>query len=1388
MESLSAYIPMDRRHALGSGADLPDRTHGAVLFADISGFTPLTAALVEELGPQRGAEELIRQLNQVYGALIAELHRYRGSVIGFSGDAITCWLDGDDGLLSTACALDMQRTMAQFAEIQTPAGTTVSLGVKVAVIAGPARRFLVGDPEIQRLEALGGTTLDRMAAAEKQATSGEVIVGVEVAERLGERAAIQEWRTSSGGDQLALVTALTEPIAPSPWPAPPEMADETARAWIYPPVYQRLHEGQSAFLAELRPAVALFIKFWGLDYDADDDAGTKLDTYVTWVQQVVTRYEGYLVDITVGDKGSYLYAAFGAPLAHEDDPARAVTAALDLRSPPPELAFIEGVQMGISRGRMRAGALGGSARRTYAVMGNEVNVAARLMGKAEPGQIKVSPRVAHAAAGQVDFQDLGAIALKGLPEPMPVFAAVGRKAQAVEGTLKGRELAPIVGRATERAQLAGRLRALQKESTGSVVVIEGEAGIGKSRLALDLLEKARDVGVTTLLGAGQSIEQQTPYRAWRDVLAAYFDLGEITDSVERREHVRTAVEAAAPDHIQRLPLLNDVLNLGFAETDLTSSLSPELRQQSLFLLLADLLRAQAKERPLVLVLEDAHWLDGLSWELAVYAARSLQISGEPVLLVSVTRPPEENTPAARHTATLQGMEGAETLSLAEMAPEETVALVANRLGVALDDLPTPLTGLVRERAGGNPFFAEELAFSLRDQGLIHVETEGGQTHCALSEDFDQATAALPDDVQGLVLSRIDRLEPEQQLTLKVASVIGRTFAYRTLRYALRQHAEIDDEVLGRHLDSLAALDLTPLDTPEPEPVYVFRHITTQEVAYETLLFAQRRELHHAVAGWYEETFESEAERAPYYPLLVHHTHYAEDLDRELHYAGLAGHRAAAQYANDDAVRYLSRALELTSEEALEERYDLILAREKVNDLRGEREAQERDVDALKALAKASNDSRRQIEATLRQACFAEVTTRYDDAISAAEMAVTLTTDAQDINNEAVAHLQWGGILWLRGEYDAARAKLEKSRNLARVGHLPQVEADSLRVLGIVSFYRGDYASAETFLEQSLNTYRKTGDRIGEAKSRDTLGNIFAEQGDFDDAERQLTEALRICREIGDRRGEGLALMNLGIICVEQGDYASATTYCRRSLRIYREIGDRQGECWTLNNIGLILFYVGDYAKAESYCQQALGIFRELGDQQNEATALSNFSLLFSISGQNESAQEYGRQALLIARHVGDPSTEAEALTHLAHALSSQGKLKKAVEAYYEGLTIRRELGEENMAMETLAGLARVALAQEEPAQAQAWVEEILSHLETGTLDGTYEPARIYLTCYRVLEANQDPRAAEILATAHNLLQERAAKIEDEEMRRSFLENVPAHRELIEVWEKAGAIS
>src|SRR5688572_14143854 len=423
MEALSAYIPTDRRHALARGAALPNHTSGAALFADISGFTPLTEALANELGPQRGAEELTLHLNGVFHALIEELDRFGGHVIYFAGDAITCWLDGDDGARATACGLAMQQTMAQLHEVVTPAGTRVRLAMKIAVAVGAARRFLVGDPAIQRIDVLAGRLIDQLAQAEHHAARGELMLDESALDTLGDRVSLRGYRVDeTSGRRYGVVDRLLEVVEPLPARTfEDELPESVVREWLLGEVYERLTAGRGEFLAELRPAFPLFVRFGGIDYDHDEEAIHKLDDFIRRVQRILVEYGGNLLHLSLGDKGTYLYAVFGSPLAHEDDAARAATAALELRDLERDTAAID-IQIATTYGRLRSGTYGHADRQAFTCLGDAVNLAARLMSSTPPGQIYVSKQVRAAAGDQFVWESLEPITVRGKAEPVAAFA------------------------------------------------------------------------------------------------------------------------------------------------------------------------------------------------------------------------------------------------------------------------------------------------------------------------------------------------------------------------------------------------------------------------------------------------------------------------------------------------------------------------------------------------------------------------------------------------------------------------------------------------------------------------------------------------------------------------------------------------------------------------------------------------------------------------------------------------------------------------------------------------------------------------------------------------------------------------------------------------------
>lgn len=897
VDILSAFLPFDRRLAMPAGDTLPDRARGAALFADISGFTALTATLRHELGARRGAEEVIAHIDSLYATLIEQVHNYCGSIIGFSGDAVTCWFDEPAGGVPDAveraatCAFELQVVMATRPAIVTPAGASIPLAIKVAVAAGPARRFLVGDPDTYVIEVLAGATLDRMAAAEGLARRGEVIVAPEVAARLGRAAPVLEWREAAG-DAYAVLGSLTNRVSPSPPPEPPPLEPDVARRWLLPPIYDHLRDGAAEFLSELRPAVSLFARFSGIDYDADDDAERKLDAFVRRAQAVLSHYDGYLLQITMGDKGSYLYASFGAPIAHEDDAARAAAAALELRELPAALGFLDPLRIGLSSGLVHSGAYGSSQRRTYGVMGNQVNISSRLMSAAQPGRILISRRVAEALPAEFELDDLPPITLKGVLEPFPVAELRGRRA--ARRARVAYAPAVMVGRDAERALLDDALGCLAAgEST--TLLIEGAAGMGKSLLMQDLTAKAGEAlpAARILIGGGDAVERSTPYYGWRPVYERLFAPDGPFDAAAREAFLDRLDPAAR----SLAPLLNSVLPLDLADNELTEAMAGEARRENTQGLLIDMLRAATAGAPLLLLFDDAQWLDSVSWSLALRARREV----EPLLLAMVTRPPGEDAPPDYLELVAQPATRRIELGTLPLAVIDT--LVGRRLGGV--SLPPAVARLIHEKAEGHPFFSEELAYALRDAGLLRVD--GGEARLAPGADLE--ALGFPGTIQGVITSRIDRLPPSQQLTVKVASVIGRIFAVRVLSGIYPVPGE--ETQLRENLKRLERLDITPQESPEPNLAYLFKHIVTQEIVYGLMTTAQRRQLHRSAALWYEGAAEGDTTRA--LSLLAHHWRLAGDAGRAIDYYERAGENAFRDYANLEAIRFLEQALALSGQ-------------------------------------------------------------------------------------------------------------------------------------------------------------------------------------------------------------------------------------------------------------------------------------------------------------------------------------------------------------------------------------------------------------------------------------------------------------------------------------------
>lgn len=894
MDAFGAYIPVDRRHALVGGQALPELSSGAVLITDISGFTRLTETLTTALGFQRGAEELGRHLNRLYGILIDKVHRYHGSVVQSGGDALISWFGGDEKTASrraVSAAFSMQYSMNGNSAVVLPNGETVQLAIRSAVACGLARRFLAGDPEIRVFEALAGSLLDQVDAAENLANRGEIVMTGKTARALEGEAVIQEQRPLGDGSSVFVVGRLNRLSDPVPWGAAPAPDRKQARPWLHPFIFEHIISGQEGFMAQLRPAVSMFTHFDGIDYDHDPQAGEKLDALIRLVQKNAERYGGTLIDITTGDKGSYFYIAVGAPYAHEDDAARAVGLANSLLDIPSELGYIKNIQVGISRGTIWSGPVGNEEWRIFSAIGNEVNVAARLMQISAPGTMLVTQRIADATREMYQWTPAGEVGIKGLSKPVMIFGLAD--AGNIRRADKLLSVSNIVGRENERVLLREMLRQMDANAS-RVAVIEGEAGIGKSRLISDLAFHAQEQGIPILIGAGYAIEQSTPYHAWRPVFETIFGLDVADDSERRREKALEWIRARDASLLDRAPLLAPVLSFDTQDNSLTGQMTGQVRAENTSALLISILTIFIGNTPKLLVLEDAHWFDSSSLALSVEATRSLAN----LMIVVTTRRLREETPEPLRV--ILGLPQTRHVRLDLMSQADIERLVCQRLKV--NRLPEQVMELVLSKAEGHPFFSEELASSLHESGIVRVENG----ECRVASRVDLRALSFPDTVQGVIRSRIDRLPPSHQLALKAASVVGRIFSLRAVYeiYPL----DSNKPQIGSYFDYLRRLDFTPLNSEHPDLTYLFKHVITQEVAYNLMTFSQRQAFHQAVANWYERTFADDL--SPYYGVLAYHWGNAKNQRKALEYLEKAGEQAMLNFANREAIEFFEEALRL----------------------------------------------------------------------------------------------------------------------------------------------------------------------------------------------------------------------------------------------------------------------------------------------------------------------------------------------------------------------------------------------------------------------------------------------------------------------------------------------
>lgn len=1250
---LTAYLP---RTLIDRWARHPEQPPvwghwliGSLMHCDITGFTAMSESL-SRLGKE-GAELMAGVLNGFFERMLEVADRWGGVQVKFGGDALLLFFSGREQAAHAAmCGLEMQTAMADFRRVSV-GGQTYHLRMRIGIHSGRFFSASVGQPEGVLHYMLMGSDVNRTAEVEAAAQPGQVVASAETATLLGSRSRLT---AAAGVWRLRGVEPLPTPRGQEQLSSAPS---GELRRYLLPPIAARLAEGQMAeHPGEHRRVTALFINLLGasalLERGGKSEALAQMDAYTNMLLAALDRHGGFLSGSDAAEQGDKLIALFGAPLSQERDEASALRCALDLQRELEDSSLDLRQRIGINSGFVFAGEIGSARRREYTVIGDSVNLAARLMAAARPGQAMVSEPTAKRAGSEFELRRLRPIRVKGKGAPVQVYRL--EDARLPPRPLETEIASPVLGRDAELASLL-KLSRRAARGRGHWAYIWGGPGIGKSRLAAEVAARLRSRGWRQLTAFCQRHTARTPFAAWISPLRALFGIEAGDSPQDARRKLETEVARLRADLQAFAPLVAELLSLPPAEREpLLPSLDVKTRRQRLTAAIVELLHAAARERPMLLLFEDVHWADGPSLELL---AELLSHLASPLIACLTSR---QEAPPLELSASRPAL----SLHLPELLAEDARRLVASAADLA-DDEVKAIVG----RAQGNPLFLQELARS----GAVRPDD-------------------LPETINDVMMARLDRLPHEEKTVLRLASVIGPSFELRILRTLLPRPRELPE--LERVLADLTQRGLTRAEGVDP-PAYRFSHVLTQEVAYETLPYAERRRLHRGVADHIERDRADQLESVC--ELLLHHYELANEPAKTVRYGAMSGDRAAAVFAWREAIDYYLRSLAVLERAQKGDGADRSLLLERLGD--------------------TQEMAGRYSEAT---ETFAHSLKEWQEA-GRRPRARLVPWSGRPAAREALLCRKAAVSCERRSDYDGSLRWLDRGQ--AVLPRKPGVVGAQVYVAKSMALFRKAlYEEAIPWGRLGLALSRRSGDQRQLADAHRVLANSYIEKGALRQATRHLRPAVRLCHELGDLPGQAMTNSNLAACYQLLGILEGALYHYEIGLKADERVGNLSHAATVHNNIGEVLLTLGRLEEAVAHLEEVVRAHLTNSDLAAAAgLAQVNLCRCRLAQGDLDTAEEHIRRGLRILRRIGAQGLVTEARLQLAELRLAQGRAEEARQECRSALTRARALYAKLLEAraERLLSSAQAALGEPEAARSHVRASVALAR----RIGADYEEAR-----------------------------------------------------------------
>lgn len=978
-----------------------------------------------------------------------------------------------------------------------------------------------------------------------------------------------------------------------------------------------LTHGAVARMQERRQVVILFCDLCGftkLSEQLDpEEVSNIIHPLFETLSQIIHSYKGS-IEKFIGDA---IMAIFGVPVAHEDDPERALMVALAMqkaiRDYSEKIQHEISMRIGLNVGTVVSGqVLYGGDKPDYTVIGDAVNTAARVEQHTPKGSILVTEGLYNLTQDRFLYRAHAPIVAKGKAEPIETFELLGvqKLRQATRGSLD----VPVVGREKEQVLLQQWGEKLQSHHPVAVG-IDGEAGIGKSRLFYDL--------------QGQ-LEHLLPLRTYRAYAVSYTQHASLSLLRQILRQLLQVSENDTPAQVEQILKGHLRLLAGFGELQQALLLqllypdrenvvlqhqSADVLQKQWYKVLADFTLKMAQAQPLLLILEDLQWADQASLDWLRYFLQQLQTTDNTHLFLGATW--RTDSPG------LKDYPWHQTLHLPPLSPSacETLFLYHLDLKAPLPEDLAPLAQRLVERSRGNPYYLEESLRILKTTGALTQSHNSWVLHSNLDE------LPLPNSLQRLLLSQLDRLPEELREVLQVAAVVGLTVEQSLLeglklwptdRLQHIQHACIEQ-------------GYWQVNTPG---VYRFSNALMQETVYQTLLRKRRQQLHQLIGDYIEASDQWQSDT---FDRLAYHFIRAQDTLKAIRYLFIAAQQSDRYFAHQAALSSYRKALDLlNSSDAAPD--TLIAINPAGNEWVSLAQLQERirlaivDIywltgdytTALQEIESAlafSQERFYQVRLYLKQGRCYEKTSRWSEALSAYEQGEALLANSYYVPEMAQLKNAKAWTYYRQGDYVQAEQCCEASLDiLASVPHMQEL-AYAHNVKGVIAYHKGEWEAAHTAYTRSLRIQEKTHDLWGQGNSWSNLGSVYLMTARLNDAEEAFLKSLDLRESLGDLNGVATSCNNLGHIYQELKQYPEAVTHLSRSLEIYSRAGNALGQAIALCNLGMADYASGQLKTAEENLEQGIQGLRELGVTQVLPEALNGLAEVLLTQQHSEKAQE-----------------------------------------------------------------------------------------------------------------------------------------------------------------------